>query len=142
MNTIRLHFDIGCTNEQIPDMLDGESALERALKLQFRWISLNWAGVVEVTLPIEDDIMFLVMAYAELKEFAEGSQVHRVVLGDGLLEVTAERTGEVVTMTVCHTPHLDRRFSNSKTIEVDMAAYQRAWYKMAGELAQQLEIPS
>lgn len=77
-----------------PMSIEGAAALARALEFQFRSIHLGWAGVVDVDLPVEDDLLFLVMAYEELEACLESGRAHRVFLGDGLLEVVAEREGE------------------------------------------------
>lgn len=142
MKTIELHFDIDSTCDDEPIVPDDEALLTLALDLAYRWIRIDWAGIVEVTLPVEDDVMFLAMAYAELDEFVTTGSEHRVFLGDGLLDVTALREDELIAMTVHHTPYLDARLTNSRLIKFPLAAYQRAWKGLMRQLLVQLQLAS
>jgi hypothetical protein len=140
MKTIELHFDTSSLCDDRPDVFDAEELLERAVKLQFRWILIDWASVVQTYVFVEDDVMFLAMAYAELDEFSLTGQTHHIFLGDGLLEITAEREDENVTMTVCHTPHLDQRFSDTKLVKLQLSMYRRAWWSLMKQLLLQLQL--
>jgi hypothetical protein len=138
MKTIDLRFDTSAPCSESPPVADGEDLLNKALALQYRWIRIDWDGIVQLDLPVEDDVTFLAMAYAELEESLKSGQTHNVFLGDGLLVVSAECEGETVTMTVVHTPHLDRRFSESKAVKVPLSKYRQAWGCLMNELARQV----
>ncbi len=102
-------------------------------------------GIFDVVLPAEDDVMFLAMAYEELWAFCDGSKRHRAFLSDGLLDLTAEREGAFVVVTICHTPHLDRRFSKSTVIKTGLAEYRNAWCNLMKSLLRQIRgdrVPS
>ena len=142
MNAMELRFDPGSTCDETPHAVDGEWVLVRALELEFRGIRLNWAGLVEVELPVEDDIMFLAMGYAELEDFSCSATTHRLFLADGLLDVSAVLAGNMVTITVSHTPHLDRRFTNTMTMTIQLSEYLQAWRSLMRSLLAQLHPSS
>ena len=139
MKAIRLHFDTSAAWPcETPPIVDAEELLERAIALKRRWIRIDWDGV-EVELPVEDDVMFLAMNYAELEVFLKAGQAHTIFLGDGLLVMTAEREGEAISMKVCHSPHIDRRFSATSMKQVDVSTYRQAWSRLMGDLLRQIQ---
>jgi hypothetical protein len=140
MKTLELRFDTGSTSNEKPVAVDGDRALQRALELGFRWVHIDWAGIFEVDLPVEDDVMFLAMGYAELDAFCCSGTKHHLFLGDGLLDVSAERDNNTVKITFCHAPHLDRRLSDRKSVTIPLSDYQHAWWSLMSDLLVQLRL--
>jgi hypothetical protein len=115
---------------------EGEELMKRLLDQGIQTIDINWAGVVSTTLPVEDDVIFLVDAYVDLEQFLSGeAPVHSVFLGDGLLQLTTQIVDSSVVMEMVHTPHLDERFSRTHSLTLSPEQYRNAWTGLISDLA-------
>lgn len=103
-------------------------------------IDVDWGGILSTTLPVEDDVVFLIDAYRALNGFLAGVlEIHDVFLGDGVLQLTARRVQELVVVDIVHTPHLDLRLSQQHELRLSTDEYRSAWSGLIGELVRLAE---
>lgn len=122
-----------------PPSLDPEALLDRAVNGRFISIHLDWAGLFKCFVPVEDDVMFIAMAYSELGLLSAANPDHRVFLGDGLLDICSRFDNNMVEMVAWYCPHLDVRFLQTKTLTVDVLSYREGWSGLMRELVAQVD---
>ena len=138
---IDLHFSPHAKSPEVPPPRspDPEALLDRAINGRFISIHLDWAGLFKCFVPVEDDVMFIAMAYSELGLLSAANPDHRVFLGDGLFDVRSRLDNNIVEMVVRYCPHLDARFLQMKTLTVDALSYREGWSGLMRELVARVD---
>jgi hypothetical protein len=139
--TITLRVGVGLTSGPESPIGDADLMLSKAVENHFRYVALEWPGAPAVVLPVEDDVLFLAMACVELPEALTAKGRHEVVLGDGLLQITASVDRETVEVVARYAEHRDRRFLKTTTTIMTCSDYLSAWGELGRQLVLQVDAP-
>jgi hypothetical protein len=110
--------------------------MESFLAQGLRMFSLDWAGIITVALPVEDDILFLGEDYLHLRELLNTSEWSQVLwLSDGAFVVRSSKLANaLVSIEVTHTPHLRAGLEQHYKHSMSEADYRDAWTMLIEDL--------
>lgn len=124
-----------CQGREEPTLLPVDSmALTDSLAQRgFIVFEIRWEELGVLTLPVEDDIIFLCDAVSDLPRFLAGAE-HFVFLGDGSLVISAVRHNESVAVHTRRSPHLHRDLTSDHHTNVPLDAYVLAWNRLMKQI--------
>lgn len=136
-DTLNLIFEWNFVDSAMPPHLNVvASAVSNALLKQgIKWIEIPLVAS-KFRVPVEDDAELLLESYLELEALHSNGKDGTVhcVLNEGGLQFTWSRSGGACKTSVMVVPHLDGRFAQRMTMEMESECHMHAWRRIVAPL--------